>query len=920
MSQLPPWGHHDPREQIVTAEIVDRVNAPGLTTTDRPKNWYALAVLSWIIPIFVGFVSALIVVSHLSVFEFPWWWIPTGILWLIGLGCGLIPFFSRGPDDPRSSAGTHAFVGIILCILVAPWMGVCAIVVNRILFVKSPEGQKEMAKAAAQRRWDARVAPNRTANREPEARAKAARDAEIIRKQNEPRQKDAEATAQKLRLDAREKFAADRDEYWVKRLQYGPQGNEPVLNPDTGGSVSAPFSPRRLITVALPQKPVACMQRVAAPHWFLDGTKIQPLNLAGNTLVHEAVWQAGSPERQQQTMLLLTKQGRLLELSTKDWAALRELDLKAACSKLIISKSGPIVVRAKPNGLVVIDRETLSPHNFIAIQGISRIAASPGTNLVFIQTDERPEELAVLDAASGRALRFVTPADPSGKVPSAKSATIKQMHVSQDGKHLVVLANELYHWMIEDSEVRFRDVLPLDDSSRDTYVASSDGLLVVTNQKIFRVDNLAQPVGTAWKANPQSSAIDPKGTVYQASHSFTIDVSDQERHPLRKLNCSEEMDGPIPHIGLSPDGSHLVLFARNRILVVPSLTNPQTGDDQKRLKLFTEEFSLRATGGRGNLSAQPIPATHGVKIKQLNTEPGLRGGGWCWSADGAALYQISQTNVVSRIDPTSFEEVKTVTLPRTQGGLLTIGISEAGLVAYGFALPTLWVFDPESLDLRRAISVPQALAGNTAGMTVCPASPYVMVRQGFTDLNMIDLRDGTIVTSLQMQQLRGEPRIDGRGLPLNVRALRMSPDGKYLIAAIDCLSRLTVSDLGMTFEAKSEKVDPMASWALSGDSSTAVLSTPDKGLQIFNCANPAQASRPVGLEVPKTIGLYLDDAGKRYWLSDNRVINAATNEVVQLDLPRKNNSWLISPSGRFALGINDSTVFLLDLADADFAK
>ena len=109
----------------------------------------------------------------------------------------------------------------------------------------------------------------------------------------------------------------------------------------------------------------------------------------------------------------------------------------------------------------------------------------------------------------------------------------------------------------------------------------------------------------------------------------------------------------------------------------------------------------------------------------------------------------------------------------------------------------MWVVNPTTLEVIREIPVAdvRAVAAGAGSSIACTLA-------GPSTLSVIDLKQGMIVNSLEMNQ----PRV-GSVFSGYCRSLRMTPDGKTLFVGTTCIVRIAVEGSELRFLEKSEELN-----------------------------------------------------------------------------------------------------------------
>ncbi len=214
----------------------------------------------------------------------------------------------------------------------------------------------------------------------------------------------------------------------------------------------------------------------------------------------------------------------------------------------------------------------------------------------------------------------------------------------------------------------------------------------------------------------------------------------------------------------------------------------------------------------------PVPGGN-TEITACEAFNGTVGGRFaCYSPDGAWLFILDNATTLRKYDATTMKEVAHVDL---SAPCWDMTFSKAGLVVAACRIDRVWVLDPDKLTRRQEINVPGL--GLVAG---APGSD-IGVANG-TQLHVVNFRTGKKIHSLSKYQQ--PPKIDDTTVwPIHepFYSLRMTADGKHLLAFDKGLKRFRLEGENLIYEAKSKDLVPHGtvdhSMELSSDGSLVMV-------------------------------------------------------------------------------------------------
>jgi hypothetical protein len=137
----------------------------------------------------------------------------------------------------------------------------------------------------------------------------------------------------------------------------------------------------------------------------------------------------------------------------------------------------------------------------------------------------------------------------------------------------------------------------------------------------------------------------------------------------------------------------------------------------------------------------------------------------CWDAEGKALFHLDSEGTLTRIRADDFISTDRLILGRPAAAM---ALSSQGLLVAMRDQPEVWVIQPQTLRVIRAIATP-----SPARYLACHPQQARAVAVG-TEVMLLDVAQGKLLA-------RGLDKHEDAGLPFHDPAL--TPDGKYLLLA-----------------------------------------------------------------------------------------------------------------------------------------
>jgi hypothetical protein len=202
------------------------------------------------------------------------------------------------------------------------------------------------------------------------------------------------------------------------------------------------------------------------------------------------------------------------------------------------------------------------------------------------------------------------------------------------------------------------------------------------------------------------------------------------------------------------------------------------------------------------------------------------------SADGRRLYVLDGASTLHKIDTTTWTVERKIKLPWEARHL---ALSSAGVLAQVGIHQTIWIMDPETLEVKFEVESPKPFAES---ITASPHSPLAFAA-GVNFLIVIDVAAGKIAHTIEGGYFRAV--IAPHGSP----RLTATRDGKYLYMHFNGLSRFRIDQQDLILEEQGQPklnrpIDPSG---ISSDG-TAIAYTENTKTYVLNgkkLAEPVKA-------------------------------------------------------------------------------
>jgi hypothetical protein len=206
-----------------------------------------------------------------------------------------------------------------------------------------------------------------------------------------------------------------------------------------------------------------------------------------------------------------------------------------------------------------------------------------------------------------------------------------------------------------------------------------------------------------------------------------------------------------------------------------------------KMEIRQTNAPLADLGGKvGDLTYQPL------RVNALQMPRCL-----CWASDGKSFYCLEQTGILRRVAVDGLKETLQAQLGIPANWLT---LSHEGLLVASAAVQQVWVLDPQTLQVKRKISVPRVqVVASAPSLSVA----FATSKEDFADelLSVLDLRSGRIV-----QQYRS--RLPNNRVLLGYKFPTVTPDGKYLftLGGLEALHRFRIKGQLLIYEQSSPRI------------------------------------------------------------------------------------------------------------------
>ena len=653
----------------------------------------------------------------------------------------------------------------------------------------------------------------------------------------------------------------------------------------------------------------------------MNDLKLQPWKLTARELAPGVLW------TNENRVLLLTREGRLLEVDSVGGLVLRELELGGPCVGFCRSKSELIVARTTPGALLCVDPATLAVTMEIPVATPLEVAAHPEHDLLFVRSAGR-YGLAVINARTRVLQHLLTPPDsqllghenePQWH-PLNQPDSIDQIAAPLANQFLARDGGVLHRWTIFSGQLSYQQ--STSSSNHEGFVTSGDGSLLVTSSTLFGTDDLQRAQGMMQgRYFPHTAGIAGKrGHVFAADGSTNLRVFSRRGEVLAEYRWGEGREtGRTDRIYVTPAEDRLLVFHEQRLYSVEmpaafgGSSNPDGGTEKPQQKLQVAGWTWPECARPELKLVEVAPIAHqrspGIPSRQLTGGAGL----WRWSPDGGTLYWLGK-EALCRVNCSKFKVEQAVAVPRERS-FTHLLLSQAGLVAISKQPTRLWILDPQSLAGVRVIDAPDLLANLRQPQLMAatsPASPLLVGLAASGGLQVIDLRTGELTAQAPLASVTGQPEGTSAGDWPPIASLAMSADGGSLFVVKDGVHRSAIGILGLVYEQSSLPLKMRRPGLLSGDGRLIAVQTDAEGTLIFEAAN-LKSVRSEQVRAAIDERSVLDQMGERIWQSGLSVCDGRLSQPVYCTLPETTHSELrLSPDGRLLLAVGSQHAYVVD--------
>ncbi len=570
--------------------------------------------------------------------------------------------------------------------------------------------------------------------------------------------------------------------------------------------------------------PVASDVDLRGPEAGVGDLKVTPIKLPAKDLVPSLAFSADG-----KWLFAAEQKGVVYRVEAAGWRQKLKAELGTSCSWLAVSKEGLVATMQDANQVWVLDPETLKVRHKIPVMGAWRVVATPASGYAVAACDNK---LAVLDLKAG-------------KVTASMDWKAFQIAISPDGKSVYLAGGDqaMHVFAVGPDSIkpaakssRLADAstgMAVSPDGAHVCLLSGGGNLDIGKRyatAVFKAGDLGKPAFIMESgAYPRAAGFDAKAPLAYAMNRtkqlmvFTFDGRKQNEYQLQ--GGRDETKSFTPH----PEGRRVLVLTANALHDIrlpapagkdgdggktPTKTDPPKAPPEGGVEAGADDASLAGT-------PRDVGGTRVTEIKGQH----LARGDMFFSRDGSHLYTLSPFEV-HRIDTKLLQRTH---LARLGGIASSLSPSEAGLIVTVAKSSEVWVLDPDTLKLRRRISVPRV---NHVASSFASRFLYAVTFAG--ELSVIDASSGDSVRTYKKEDLGGKfisarPALCPAGKSLFVRSgdgildrfrvegakltpadtaekkcgqgyvVAISPDGKWVGAECHLRDRGTVKELGAVY-------------------------------------------------------------------------------------------------------------------------